>query len=173
MDILTELDLLTGRIAVEFNSVNTSIGDKDSLSTSAKSSIVEAINEIKSNISVLEGVDLVRDDLNSSSTYIWSINKIKSNTSFLIDSLWTNVPQEYDSLKKISDKLNDLTVEVSDRVSYSSSDNKSTSEKSQARANIDAPSTGELSNVQEELEDYKLLVGNTSYNFIPDFENEL
>lgn len=173
MDFLNNINLLTQRIAEEFNSVNGKLGNLSLLTTTEKTSLVASLNEVKSDLDDLENFSLINDALNSSTNYVWSISKIKVYVDSIIDSLFTNVPVEHDSLKKISDHLLLITTELTNKVSYDKDDLKSDAQKLQARQNIDSPSTADLFLTQTELTDLKMELGNLNRDFEQDFTNEL
>jgi hypothetical protein len=58
LEIDTKVGLLADRIATEFNYVDDEIGQLSSLTTTNKSSIVEALNEVQTTASdVVSGID--------------------------------------------------------------------------------------------------------------------
>lgn len=172
MDILTKIDSLTERIALEFNSVNTKTGTLADLTTSDKSSLVAALVELKGDIDTLDGVTLINDSLNNSSNFTWSITKVKSYIDLIVEGLFTNVPVEHDTLKKLSDYILGIETDLGSYVSYNE-DSKTEPQKQQARANIDAVSSLELDALQNQVDTLETDLGNLNRDFVADFNNEL
>jgi hypothetical protein len=172
MDIQNKIDLLTIRVAEEFNSLVGDLGSLENLSTVDKSSLVSAVVELNSKINILESSSVINDTLVGSSNYTWSITKIKSHVDFIIEGLFTNVPIEHDTLKKISDDIKSVTVDLGNSVSYGV-DTKTDLEKEQARTNIGAVSLEDLQTLQDEVTLLKADIGNLNRDFVSDFNNAL
>jgi len=172
MDILLKLDQLTVRLAEEFNLVNTQVGNLTLLPTTDKTSLVNSLIEIKGMLDSLESFNVINDAINSSSSVTWSINKIKSYINLIIEGLFTNVPVEHDSLKKISDAILAITLNLTNYVSYSPQ-TKTELEKTEARANISAASTDQMQSLIEDLNTLQTSLGNLNADFLQDFLNEL
>ena len=179
MDINQELDRLTIRLALEFNTVKTTIGgDLSNLSTTDKTSIIAAINELEQELINLSTASqgLISDSLNASLTKVWSITKIKSYTDNLFNSLWTNVPSVHDNLMKISQAITDL--EISSRAAYVPYDadisgNISSQEKEVARINIDAIGPVDMSRLDQLILDLTNNVGDTDFDFVSYFNSQI
>lgn len=178
MDIVQRIDLLVSRIAAEFNLVNTKLGgDLTNLSTVDKTSLISAINELKTYLDSLNTTqtELINDTLNSSLTKVWSITKLKEFTVGLFDSLWTGVPLEHDTLVKISSELTSLKSELSDYVPYNIdvSTSKTDIEKGTARTNIGAIGQSELDAVDSKVDALRTDIGNHDFDYVTYFDNEL
>ena len=134
-----------------------SIGTLTGLSTTAKGNLVAAINEIFLIASAATGV--INDTLSASANKTYSIDKIKAEIAGLKTELLGGIPAAtLDTIKEISDAiLSDQTGTVvivnaiGNRVSYTSADSKTATEKAQARANIDAYGVVELGNPDTDL----------------------
>jgi hypothetical protein len=172
MDILTKIDSLAQRIAQEFNSVDSKTGDLSSLTTTNKDSLVNSIIELKSDLDSLSSENLINDSLSSSSNFVWSITKVKDYIDGIVDGLYTNVPVEHDTLKKMSDYILGIETNLGSYVSYNV-ETKTEPQKQQARENIDAVSSTELAAVQTQLDTLETDLGNLNYDFVADFNNEL
>lgn len=172
MDILENIDSLTIRVATEFNSFNTKVGTLNLLPTTDKTSLVNSLIEIKDLLDSLESFTVINDSLNSSATKTWSINKIKSYITLIIDGLFTNVPVEHNTLKKLSDAILEITSDLSNYVSFSSQI-KTDLEKTTARINIGAASSAQMQSLTEDFNTLQTSLGNLNSDFLQDFLNEL
>ena len=155
--LITQLgaDHKSQQLAIQ--NLTVAIGTLPSLSTTAKGNLVEAINEIF--LLASSGAGIINDTLTASTVKTYSINKIKSEIAQLKSDLLGGVPAAaFDTLKEIADYIAtdvsggaSMATAISNRVSYTNADNRSTAEKAQARANIDAYGVVELGNPDADL----------------------
>ena len=119
-DILTELDRLTDRLYQEFNTINTVRGSLPNLSTIDKSSLVNAINELKNTVDSINSVNIINDFTNTSTTEVWSAAKSKSYVdSLLVDWKIDKVTDLNDQAEKARDylmKLPSRLTRIADRI---------------------------------------------------------
>lgn len=164
MTLEQRLSLLITAIGTDHKSQATQIADVlnklgtlTNLSTTAKTSLVNAINEV---YAIAQSGSNVIDDLQTASLVkTYSITKIKSEIAQLKSDLLGGVPAvAFDTLKEIADYIgtdqtatSGMTVAIGNRVSYTQADNKTVSEKTQARANIDAYGSVEIGNPDADL----------------------
>ena len=168
MNLQQRLDALIQVLGADHKSQQTSInnligaiGTLSSLSTTDKSNIVAAINEIYAMAQASSGV--INDSLSTSTSKTYSIDKIKSEilsaNNTLKSELLGGVPQAaWDTIAEIANYISSdqtatsgLIASVGNRVSYTQADGKSASEKLQARQNIDAYGSVELGNPDTDL----------------------
>jgi hypothetical protein len=90
------------------NELNTKIGNLPSLTTTATSNVVAAINELKTNIGQLEqGTSTLVDDAApiSATDKTWSANKINTTIDNAVTALVGGAPAALDTLKELADAL--------------------------------------------------------------------
>ena len=123
------------KIKERLEGISTDVGNKNALTTENKNSLVEALNELK------QGLSLIDDTLTTSSKKTWSIDRIKKELKEAVDTLLSGVEADYDTLKELSDGVKALQKEVkkinnsTNAVLYSEQD-KTENEKKIARKNI-------------------------------------
>ena len=146
---------------VSINTLINSIGTLNSLSTTDKSNLVNAINEVFT--IAQNGSTVINDSLTTSTSKTYSIDKIKSEiisaNNTLKSELLGGVPQTaWDTITEIANYIasdqtatSGLITSVSNRVSYTQPDGKTATEKLQARQNIEAYGSVELGNPDTDL----------------------
>ena len=92
---------LAQAIAQDIRELNLSQGLLSNLSTSNKTSLVEAINELNLAISNTTGIDDNTEDANST----WSSTKIKKSITTAISDLVNGSDSALDTLKELADAL--------------------------------------------------------------------
>lgn len=101
-------DLAT-RIATECKAIRTltngNAADLTALSTTAKTSLVAAINELKSSISSMNNV-AINDGATGTGT-TWSSTQINSAITTAINGLMDGAPTALNTLKELADAIND------------------------------------------------------------------
>ena len=156
---MTQEQRLTLALQTIGTDVKTIIGNQGQLSTlntSAKSSLVSALNEIYSLISTAISID---DNASTGSNKTYSIDKIKSSIQSLKDDLLGGVPTTaFDTLKEIADYIgtdqtatSGLVVAIAKRVAVDSVQTFTANEKIQARENIEAFGSEEIGNPDTDL----------------------
>lgn len=156
---MTQEQRLTLALQTIGTDVKTIIGNQGQLSTlntSAKSSLVSALNEIYSLISTAISID---DNASTGSNKTYSIDKIKSSIQSLKDDLLGGVPTTaFDTLKEIADYIgtdqtatSGLVTAIAKRVAVDSVQTFTANEKTQARENIEAFGSKEIGNPDTDL----------------------
>ena len=162
MSLATRIESLVIRVAQEFNDVRAKAGNLANLTTTDKSNLVAAINELKA--AVVSSA--VIDDAHVAATTTYSSNKIVS----LLDALKTEIlggaDAAYDTLVEIQQLLQNgtsgldaLLAAVNNRVRFDAAQTLSAPEQAQARSNIGAVGAGD--------------VGDTDTDFVAVFEGAL
>ena len=156
---MTQEQRLTLALQTIGTDVKTIIGNQGQLSTlntSAKSSLVSALNEIYSLISTAISID---DNASTGSNKTYSIDKIKSSIQSLKDDLLGGVPTTaFDTLKEIADYIgtdqtatSGLVAAIAKRVAVDSVQTFTANEKIQARENIEPFGSEEIGNPDTDL----------------------
>lgn len=137
MSLQTQINSFVLRVAEEFNSVKARTGVLGDLSTTDKSSLVAAINELKA--AVLTAID----DETARTTTTYSSTKIVSLLDVLKTEILGGADPAYDTLVELQRALQDdqsgiaaLTAAIDKRVRFDAAQSLSAAEKAQARSNI-------------------------------------
>jgi hypothetical protein len=103
------IDLAT-RVATESKALRTLINgnaaDLSGLTTTAKTNLVAALNELKTAITAI-GTPVTIDDVTASGTKTYSSNKINAQITAAISALTTGAPAAMDTLDELSAALGD------------------------------------------------------------------
>jgi len=165
MSLETRITALATTIAAEVNNINSRAGTLASLSTTNKSSLVAALNEIKA---ALDGFTsaTINDAATSSTTETYSVDKILNLISVAVDGILDGAPAALDTLNEIAAALNDDAGAVSGiiaaqalRVRVDAAQAFDSTQKTQGRSNIGAQEAA--------------LIGDTDRDFAADFTTAL
>ena len=163
MSLQTKIHSLVIRVADEFKTVNTRIGNLTSLSTTDKSTLVAAINELKTAVTAFAVID---DLTPGSTTTTFSASKIVTLLDALRAQILGGADSAYDTLLELQQALqNDqtgiaaLTAAIDKRVRFDAAQTLTASEQLQARNNIGAVASTDI--------------GNTETDFVAIFEAQL
>ena len=171
MSLQTNLTSLAQRVGNEAKALRTLLNgnaaDLTALTTTAKTNLVAAINELKAAVDAAAGGGATINDSTTTSTAVWSSQKITDELDLLKDEiLGPGVSAALDTLKELGDALaaNDgeiatITTALANRVRFDAAQTLTTGEQLQARQNIGAVSTAD--------------VGDTTTNYVTLFEAAL
>ena len=147
MSLATRIESLVIRVAQEFNDVRATAGNLASLSTTDKSSLVAAINELKA--AVLSATAIDDNQIATSTTY--SSNKIVSLLDALKADILGGADPAYDTLLELQQALqNDqsgiaaITAAIDKRVRFDAAQTLTVAEQAQALANIGAVAASDI-----------------------------
>ena len=154
MSLATRIESLVIRVAQEFNDVRAKAGNLANLTTTDKSNLVAAINELKA--AVVSSA--VIDDAHIAATTTYSSNKIVS----LLDALKTEIlggaDAAYDTLVEIQQLLQNSTsgldallAAVNNRVRFDAAQSLTVAEQLQARSNIGAVAATDVGNTDTDF----------------------
>lgn len=159
----TRLNNLATRVATECKSLRTLVNgnavDLSSLTTTAKSSLVAALNELQSEINSMSGGGAINDASSASTTETWSITKISSEITAAINVLTTGAPAALNTLDELALALGDdanfastVTTALGNRVRVDNATQGLTlTQKQNARTNMDAYGSVEIGNPDADL----------------------
>jgi hypothetical protein len=143
MTLQTNLQSLISAVATDIKSLTTKQGNLANLTTTEKTNLVGALNELKTAISSVDLTALLADTTASATNKTWSIDKIKSEISASINALVNGAPAALDTLKELADLLssndsaiNSLVTSVSNRVRFDAAQTLTTEQQAQACTNI-------------------------------------
>lgn len=171
MSLQSNLSLLTQRVANEAKAlrtlINGNLSDLSTLSTTAKLSLVAAINELQSEIDSLASSGVVINDSTTSAGAVWSSSKVNTMLAALKSEIMgPGVSAALDTLKEIGDALAaddadiaGILVALGNRVRFDAAQSLTTPQQLQARQNIGAAGATD--------------VGDTTTNFVAVFEAAL
>lgn len=176
MSLATNVQNLALRVATEIKSVRTLVNgnasDLSSLSTTAKSTLVAAINELKAG---LDGLDLgaLIDDTSASATTVYSSSKTTAAIDAAVAALVDSSPGALDTLNELAAALGDdpsfaatITAALGARVRVDAAQTFTGGEQAQARTNIGAAAATDVTTLATNL-------GDLASNFVTTFENGL
>ena len=150
MSLQTQLNSFVLRVAEEFNTVKGRTGTLTALTTTDKSSLVAAINELKAAIVTA----VMIDDLQVSTTTTYSSNKVVTLLDALKADLLGGADPAYDTLLELQQALqNDqsgiaaLTSAIDKRVRFDAAQTLTVLEQQQARTNIGAVAATDIGDV--------------------------
>ena len=160
----TNLVNLATRLATESKAlrtlVNGNTANLSSLTTTAKSNLVAALNELKSTIDSLAaaGGATINDAATASTTQTYSITKIRDLVTTSISALTAGAPAALDTLDELAAALGDdanfagtVTTALANRVRYDAAQTLTSAQKIQVKSNIDAYGNVELGNTDRDL----------------------
>lgn len=161
MSLTTQISNLAVRVATECKSIRATTGDKTTLTTTNKTSLVAAINELQSSLGTAAGI---LDSAGAGdTTHTWSADKIITAISAAKADLINGAPAAYDTLLEIANELSTnggaitgLLTAVGNRVAFDQAQTLTAPQKAQAIANIGAISAAD--------------VGDVTTNFVTTFE---
>ncbi len=148
-----QISNLASTIGTDARQIIANIGDLSALTTTQKTSLVLALNELKS---ALGSIDLSKiiDDEQTKTTLTWSSSKISSAISSAVNNLINGAPETLDTLKELADAIDTnqdaiaaLQTIAGGHVKYDGAQTLTTDQQTQARSNIDAVSTAQLNDV--------------------------
>ena len=162
MSLATRIESLVIRVAQEFNDVRAKTGDLANLTTTDKSNLVAAINELKA--AVVSSSEI--DDANIAISSTYSSSKIVTLLDALKSEILGGADAAYDTLLEIQQLLQNgttgldaLLAAVNNRVRFDAAQTLSAPEQAQARSNIGAVAASD--------------VGDTDTDFVAVFEGAL
>lgn len=152
MSLVTNLSNLATRIATEIKGVRTLVNgnaaDLSALTTTTKTSLVAAINEVKD----IAGASI--DDATTSTSKVWSSSKTNTAISSAVSALVASAPSTLDT-------LNELAAALGNDANYASTITTALGNKA------DSSTVSSLSSTVSTL---STNVGDTTTNFVTTFE---
>jgi capsid protein len=162
MSLATRIESLVIRVAQEFNDVRAKAGNLANLTTTDKSNLVAAINELQAALVSATGID----DSHIATTSTYSSSKIVALLDALKSEILGGADAAYDTLVEIQQLLQNgtsgldaLLAAVNNRVRFDTAQTLTAPEQAQARSNIGAVAASD--------------VGNTDTDFVAVFEGAL
>jgi len=121
--------------------VNGNLTDLSSLTTTTKTSLVAAINELQQAIAAVDGASI--NDTLTGTTTTWSSTKINSEISTALNTVLDGAPTALDTLNELAAAIGDdasfastVTTSLGNRVRFDAAQTLSAGQKTQACANL-------------------------------------
>jgi hypothetical protein len=135
------------QITTLLKQVNTTLkgnqGDLTKLSTADKTSLVNALNELKTSIDNKTSIN----DSQATTANTWSATKISNEITKAINTLINGADSSSDDFKEVADKIAALMQADNGLVSTSQAQAFTAAQKLQARSNIDVYSKAEIGDI--------------------------
>jgi capsid protein len=162
MSLQTQIQSFVLRAAQEFNAVSTKIGSLASLSTTDKTSLVSAINELKNAVNASTSIDdsaITTSTTYSSSKIVGLLDALKADILGGADAAFDTLLEIQQALQTGESASTALLDAVNKRVRYDAAQALTAPEQAQARSNIGAIAAAD--------------VGDTAFDFVAAFEAAL
>ena len=154
MSLATRIESLVIRVAQEFNDVRAKTGNLANLTTTDKSNLVAAINELKA--AVVSSSEI--DDANIAISSTYSSSKIVTLLDALKSEILGGADAAYDTLLEIQQLLQNgttgldaLLAAVNNRVRFDAAQTLTVAEQLQARSNIGAVAASDVGNTDTDF----------------------
>ena len=138
------------------NTLKSNQGDLTKLNTVDKTSLVNALNELKTLIANQTSIN----DSKTTTANTWSATKISNEITTAITNLINGADASSDTLKELADKIAALAQADNGLVSANQSQTFTEQQKAQARSNIDVYSKAEIGDINTNF----VTTINTTYN---------
>ena len=125
------------------NTLKANQGDLTKLSTADKTSLVNALNELKTTIDNKTSIN----DSQTTTANTWSATKISNEITTAVTNLINGADVSSDTLKELADKIAALAQADNGLVSANQSQAFNEQQKAQARSNIDVYSKAEIGDI--------------------------
>lgn len=143
MSLQTQLQSLITAIATDIKALLANQGNLTTLSTTTKTSLVAALNELKTSISSIDLTALISDSSPTSTTKTYSIDKINAQISAAVSALVAGAPTALDTLKELADAIASdesgiagLVTAVGNRIRFDAAQSLTSPQQIQACQNI-------------------------------------
>lgn len=143
MSMQAKIQLLIQAIATDIKSLTSGQGSLSALSTTNKTSLVSALNELKGVIDSINTGSIIDDALTTSAAKTYSIDKIKSVVSAAISDLVASAPTALDTLNELAAAITSdqsgiaaLVTAVGNRVAFDQAQTLTAGQQTQACSNL-------------------------------------
>jgi capsid protein len=158
MSLASKIHSLVQRVAAEFKAIRRDLGNPLDLTTTDRSSLVNAINEVRALIDATPGLNIIDDAAGSATTTTFSAAGIVSRLDQLKADILGGADGAFDTLKELQDALaNDssglaaLTQALDARVRTDADQNLTVEAQDQACRNISAASAASIGDTETDL----------------------
>ena len=167
MSLETSLTAFVNAVGADIKNGQLKVGDLAALTTAQKASVVLALNELKTDLTTLQGQIAAATNINdaglaTSTTETYSISKIIDSINTASQNLKQEIlgsaPAALDTLQELATALSDnpsfatdIAIAIGNRVRFDEAQTLSTAQQLQARQNIGAASQAEFAQMQTDL----------------------
>lgn len=154
MSLAARIESLVLRVAQEFNDVRTKTGTITSLTTTDKTSLVAAINELKAAVSAATDINdaqLATTSTYSSSKIVALLNTLKSEILGGADAAYDTLVEIQQLLQNGTSGLDALLAAVNNRVRFDGAQVLTVPQQVQVRANIGALAASDIGNPETDF----------------------
>ena len=175
MSLETSLSAFIAAVGADVKNNRISIGDLTTLTTTQKANLVSALNELKGEVSTLQGQIVSSSNINdagapTSTTETYSISKILDSINTSIVAVKADIlgsaPAALDTLQELAEALSsnpsfatDIATAIGNRVRFDEAQTLTAAQQLRARQNIGAASQVEFATLQTDL-------GNVNTDFL-------
>lgn len=151
-----QISALATQVGTDIKQILANIGDLSQLTTNQKSSLVVALNELKASLQdIADSVGATIDDSAINSDQTWSSQKINAAITAAINALVNGAPTTLDTLQELAsaietnqDAISALQTIAAGHVKYNEAQSLTTEQQAQARTNIGAAASSDLTTLQ-------------------------
>jgi len=146
LSLSARIESLVIRLAQEFNDVRQTTGDLAQLNTSAKASLVEAINELQAGLSwsPINDLQVANDTTYSSSKIVELLNVLKNEILGGAGAAFDTLLEIQQALQSGTSGMDALLAAVNSRVRFDGAQTLTEPQRAQARDNIGAASVDQV-----------------------------
>jgi len=161
MSLVNQVQLLTERVAAELKAhrvlINGNAADLSALTTTEKSNLVGALNELHALIGAIDTSEVI-DDTTVGLATTYSSAKIVDLVATAIDDLVAGAPAALDTLKELADAFTDtenvvasLTLALSNRLRIDADQDLTPAQQAFGRSNLDVFSKAEIGDIDTDF----------------------
>lgn len=148
----SQISALATQVGSDVKQIIANIGDLDQLTTSEKTSLVVALNELKA--SITQASNLINDSATGATT-TWSSSKISTQIQAAVNGLINGAPQTMDTLKELAtaietnkDTITALQSIANGHVKFNEAQSLELGQQKTARDNIGAAAASDVTTLQ-------------------------
>ncbi len=153
MSLATRIESLVIRVAQEFNDVRAKAGNLANLSTTDKSSLVAAINELQAAVAsnVIDDGQVATTSTYSSSKIVTLLDALKAEILGGADAAYDTLVEIQQLLQNGTSGLDALLAAVNNRVRFDAAQTLTAPDQAQARSNIGAVAATDVGNTDTDF----------------------
>ncbi len=148
----SQISALATQVGTDIKQIIANIGDLDQLTTSEKTSLVVALNELKA--SITQASNLINDS-ETGTTTTWSSSKISTQIQAAVNGLINGAPETLDTLKELAtaietnkDAITALQSIANGHVKFNEAQSLEPGQQKTARDNIGAAAASDVTTLQ-------------------------
>ena len=148
----SQISALATQVGSDVKQIIANIGDLNQLTTSEKTSLVVALNELKA--SITQASNLINDSATGTTT-TWSSSKISTQIQAAVNGLINGAPETLDTLKELAtaietnkDAITALQSIANGHVKFNEAQSLEPQQQKTARDNIGAAAAGDVTTLQ-------------------------